>query len=157
MNNGIPLCSGTYLYETGIVEHNEFLVFLFVIGNSLTFLSYMLIPFMVSKLKNRPNIPVVVKHTLSLFVVFILVCGVGHAMKATGTLHTVFNFFDIGIYYFYLESSIDVATGLVSFYTVIQLLRNGIYFMELPTKAELGAKADEIKRLKVRIEYLQDD
>ena len=150
----IPLCSGTYL-DGGVVEHNAFLIALFVIGNVLTFIAYMVIPFMIHRLKKRPGLSVVIRRTMNLFIVFILLCGIGHLLKAFGTLHTVFNFFGLGVSYFYLESISDVCTGLFSVYVVFQFLKTGIYLIELPTKKELDDKVKEIRRLNITIEELK--
>lgn len=150
----IPLCSGTYL-ESGVVEHNVLLIASFVIGNILTFIAYMVIPFMIHRLKQRPGLSVVINHTMNLFIVFILLCGIGHLLKAFGTLHTVFNFFGLGVSYFHLEAISDVCTGLFSIYTVFQFLKTGMYLLELPTRKELDDKVKEIRRLNIAIEELK--
>lgn len=146
----IPLCSGVYLTEEGIVSYNWPLIYMLIIGNLMVAIAYFLIPFLLNHLKkNRPDMPFMVKRTITLFECFISACALTHLAACFGVISSASGSW--GLTAFYTMAAVETITGLISWVTVWMLYKHGSYFVTLPKMSafeEIIKREEEIRDLR---------
>jgi len=106
-----------------------------VIGDLLTFLSYMAIPILLWKfVKNREDLRFGV--VFKAFAAFIFFCGIGHLIDVVNIWEP----------YYRVSAIAKMCTGLVSLGTIIMLFKLYPKALKLPSVARLDSLNEELKR-----------
>lgn len=118
------LCSGRYIADDGFMVYDYRLAIWLTVSGLIIALSYFAIPALIQKVrKERDDIKGAVDETLLKFITFIVMCGVGHAIDAV----------NIYLHYYYIAAGWHLATGIISFDTLLSLRRHAGYFLNMPT------------------------
>lgn len=125
----------SYMPHGYCLSWNPQLLWLFVIGNSLVTISYYSIPAAIAVLVSKRR-RLVFHWMFMLFAAFIFACGTTHLVKIWTIWHPDY----------WLEGSIDAATGLLSAVTAILLWPLIPKALALPSPAQLEAEIAERKK-----------
>lgn len=117
------------------------LMFMHVVGDVLTFISYFLIPLgLVYLVRKREDL--IFNWIFMMFAAFILLCGITH----------MFGVINIWNGYYFLEGLIKIATGIVSISTAIMLWYLMPRALAIPSNAMLEERNSELVLTKSKLE-----
>lgn len=117
------------------------LMFMHVVGDVLTFVSYFLIPLgLVYLVRKREDL--IFNWIFMMFAAFILLCGITH----------MFGVINIWNGYYFLEGLIKIATGIVSISTAIMLWYLMPRALAIPSNAMLEERNSELVLTKSKLE-----
>lgn len=117
----------------------------FVIGNILIFLSYFSIPGALALfVKKRKDLAF--PWMFSLFAVFIFMCGITHLIKVWTIWHA----------HYWLEASLDLATGIVSLITSVLLWKMLPKAIKIPSPSQYREANEKLRKLAAIVECSED-
>ncbi len=117
------------------------LMFLHLVGDVLTFVSYFVIPIgLIYFVKKREDL--MFNWIFMMFAAFILLCGITH----------VFGVINIWHGYYFLEGLVKIATGIVSITTAIMLWYLMPKALAIPSNAMLEERNSELVMTKSKLE-----
>jgi diguanylate cyclase (GGDEF)-like protein len=129
-----------YIFDSGFMPHGycflwrKDLLFMMIVGNALTFVSYSLIPVaLIQLVKKRKDLKF--NGIFLLFAAFIAFCGVTHAFEIINIWHG----------YYFLQGAAQLVTGLVSAVTAFVLWRLIPVLLAIPSREALNEQNEALR------------
>ena len=121
-------------------------LFMMIVGNALTFMSYALIPVaLVQLVKKRKDLTF--NGIFLLFAAFIAFCGITHGLEIV----------NIWQGYYFLQSAMQLMTGLVSAITAFTLWRLIPSILAIPSREILNEQNDKLRAAQEQLESANRD
>jgi diguanylate cyclase (GGDEF)-like protein len=130
-----------YIFDSGFMPHGycflwrKDLLFMMIVGNALTVVSYGLIPVaLIHLVRKRKDLTF--NGVFVLFAAFIAFCGVTHAFEIINIWHG----------YYFLQGAAQLVTGVVSALTAFVLWRLIPNILAIPSRESLNAQNEELRQ-----------